>query len=103
MKRTITQITQANKDAGKYFFSPGAMQFFNSKVDPETWERPGGGEYFLTSEQVDEKSPRRWTIRRALTDGAIATVGDLGAYDTRSEAVAAIGRCRTTSPVTYNA
>ena len=101
MRRSIEQVKADSAKAGKYFFSPGAMAFFNSRIETDTWERRGGGEYFVTSEQYDDTSPRRYKVRRAFADGAIGTVGE--DYTTLDEAVAAIAALNAGTLTAYNA
>lgn len=60
---SIEQIKDANARAGKYFFSDGAMRFFNSRVSDVVHTGPGGV-YFVTSEKFDWKTPRRYTVRQ---------------------------------------
>lgn len=64
----IATIKRINADKGKFFFSPGAMRFFSSRVAqyaycPDDMSRA----YFVTSEQFtgsDRKTqPRRYTVR----------------------------------------
>lgn len=71
----ITQIKRANACAGHCYFSTSTMKFFNSKVHGPVY----GDGYFVTSEQVPY-NPRRYTVRHAMPDGGIETVGTFGAY-----------------------
>lgn len=82
---TVTQLKQYAKDQGSYFFSPGAMRFFNSRVLPFILHAEQGIA-FITSEQFDYKSPRFYTVRLMREDGNIDTVGDFQAYDTPGQA-----------------
>lgn len=62
---TIVEIKMLNKAAGKRYFNPSTMRFFDSKVERTVYEGPGGV-YFLTSEQYHGSggdAPRRWTVR----------------------------------------
>ena len=54
---TISQIRRANERSGSYFFSPGAMRFFRSRIGRRVFEGPGGV-YFVTSEQFVYNDPR---------------------------------------------
>ncbi len=80
----IADIKRANKALGHYFFEPDTMRFFNSRVGSKVY----GGRYFITSEQrepypyrdmsgnLQPATERRYTIREAMPDGSISTVGD---------------------------
>ena len=74
MFATIAEIKTLNKKNGYYFFSKDTMRFFNSKTHRGVY----GGRYFITSEQYVPSSgvaePRKYTIRKAHSDGAIGTV-----------------------------
>lgn len=89
MYETIEQIKAANEEAGRYFFSPGAMRFFDSRILDGVY----GGRYFVTSEKGDWPGAERgYTIREAHEDGDVTTVGELQEYATREEAINAAKR-----------
>lgn len=97
MKRTWTmpEIRRANADAGLYFFSPGAMRFFRSRVHDRVYQGPGGV-FFVTSEQGPD-DVRRYTVREFDPETARMTAlgGDVDGfqrYATRSGAHAAAYR-----------
>lgn len=58
--------------AGNYFFSPGALSFFNARVHGDLY----GGRFFVTSERCDwgDGHPRYYTVRfvRDNGDGSVA-------------------------------
>ena len=89
MKRTITAVRELNNSTGHFFFSRGAMRFFNSRIEGGTYNASGRC-LFVTSEQFSEDSPRRFTIRESLESGKIETVGEFQQYATKSNAVSAI-------------
>ena len=63
---TIADIKQANRDAGQHYFDRSTMRFFDSKVETQVYEGPGGV-YFVTSEQFhgsQGSNPRKWTVRQ---------------------------------------
>lgn len=68
---TIDLIREADRRAGRYFFSASTMRFFSSRVLPSVYEGPGGI-YFLTSEQFrgsdGVSAPRKYTIRKFTPD-----------------------------------
>lgn len=73
---SISEMKQANKDAGRFFFSPGAMAFFKSRVESCT-VRAGKFTLFLTSEKAGD-NPRRWTVRKF--DPKTADIDTVGAF-----------------------
>ena len=48
------------------------------------------GCYFITSEKCHDSDPRRYSVRRAMPDGTIETVGEFCGYLTREAARAAV-------------
>ncbi len=83
---SIEQIKQANRDAGHHFFDASTMRFFNSTVYPRIY----GGRYFITGERFDENHAEAFTIRVALDNGHVNTVGDFQCFDTHEEAEVAL-------------
>jgi hypothetical protein len=84
---TVAAIKAANRDAGQHYFEPDTMRFFSSRVLSGTY----GGRFFITSERsgFDHSSPRMFTVREAMPDGSIETVGDFNGYVTAAQARAA--------------
>lgn len=87
--QTVAQIKAAHTAAGKFFFSPGAMRFFRSRVLPGVY----GGRYFITSEQFvsseGRPSPRQYNVREVSEDGSdIGTAPGGGWLDSLAEAKA---------------
>lgn len=85
MFKSMAEVKAANAAAGHRFFSPGAMQFFRSRVE-------GGlirGEFFVTSEQ-QEGHRRMFTLRRVDADGIVSQVGRFQQFETRECAVSAV-------------
>jgi hypothetical protein len=63
---TMTQIKQANKDAGFFFFSRDTMNHFKSQVPRQMPIRAEFSDdivFFITSEKYGENSPRRYHVR----------------------------------------
>ena len=90
---TMEEVKAANKAMGRYWFSPGAMRFFQSRAGSELY----GGKYFVSSERkprtgFHDRYPRRYTIREAHLDGKITTVGEFQQYSTRNAAISGIKR-----------
>lgn len=87
VRGVIEKIKRKNKEGGFEFFSEGAIYFFSSRVHTKVY----GGIYFVTSEKTPS-SRRAYTVRRALEDGDIETVGEFMQYSTRQKAHAAAKR-----------
>ena len=89
MYASITEIKEANRASGQYWFEQSAMRFFRSKIESKVIR----GRYFITSEQFvasnGQADPRRYTVRRADDDGSITTIGPFNQY-TMAEARAAL-------------
>lgn len=86
---SMRRLREANADAGKFFFSRGAMRFFNTRIETKVI----GGWYFVTSEQYSDETPRLFTVRKANEDGSeIDTIGEFQAYETKADAKSAIAR-----------
>jgi hypothetical protein len=70
----LTEVKQANKAIGNHFFGKDTTRFFRSK-----YGELFNGCYFITSEQFVGSDgiadPRKYTLRIALSDGSIETVG----------------------------
>ena len=85
MFRNMDEVKAANAAAGCYFFSGGAKRFFSSHIGRTLY----GGRFFLTSEEFVDSDRvghgRLYTVREALPDGNIETVGEFYKH-TRSQA-----------------
>jgi hypothetical protein len=81
-------IKRKNAEAGKFFFSDGAMRFFRSRVGQYGYMSTGGKKvYFVTSERFDHKSPRLYSVRVAnMETGDIDEVSEFQEYRSRSGA-----------------
>ena len=87
---SINQIKCLNKAKGLFFFSPDTIRFFHSRVG-QTAYVIGGVAYFITSEQRECDTPRKYTIRKAnLETGNTGTVGEFQAYGTNAQAMSAL-------------
>ena len=84
---TMADVKRNNKQAGRYWFSPDTMGFFNSRVESELV----AGKFFVTSEQRDWDAPRLYSIRKYDPEThQIGTVGDFQAFKTCQDALDAI-------------
>jgi len=70
MFKTISEVRAANREIEHHWFSKGTMKFFNCKIESELYVKQ---QCFITSEQYDHKSPRKYTVRRANPKGTIST------------------------------
>lgn len=71
MYYSMDQIISKNKKIGHIWFSPDTMAFFHTRLSRKIY----GGEYFVTSEKFDSYKERLYTVRKAMPDGSIETVG----------------------------
>lgn len=83
---SIPAVKRANKALGHSWFSPGAMSFFQSKVETSVLAE----RYFVTSEHREGPGDRRYTVRIVDDEGAVDTVGDFQQHATLAEAKAAL-------------
>jgi hypothetical protein len=99
--RTLDDIKERNKRAGQHWFEPAALRFFSSRIQERIYPAAGGSAYFVSSERFfpsvasgDDPSwyRRLYSVRRALPDGSIATVGEFQGYKTGRAAHAAARR-----------
>jgi hypothetical protein len=95
---SMAAVKAANRAAGHHWFEPATLRFFGSRVGGTLY----GCRYFISSEFTGfDRCARGYTIRQVNDDGTIDTVGGstdgLCAYQTRSQAVAAVQRLLRTS------
>lgn len=92
---TIDNLKWANCKIGQHFFDRATLRFFRSRVGMTLHSGPGG-EFFVTSEQFDDgrgyRAPRLYTVRQAMPDGRVRTVGEFQQYASNSGATAAAKR-----------
>lgn len=89
-KWTMAEIRKANASAGGYWFSPGTMRFFGTRVHGQPVSGPGGV-YFVTSDDNYDRTGRFFSLRQFHPDTvtkAVSSHGDLGRFNTQAEAVA---------------
>jgi len=88
---SIKDIKRANAKAGRHFFEPATMRFFNSVVGRTVYQGVGGV-FFLTSEKGPH-GPRRYTVRQFNPQGGdVSTVGEFNVL-TKDEATALARLC----------
>lgn len=56
--RSFPELRKAVVDSGSHFFDKDAMEFFNSRIQPELF----GNLFFITSEAMDD-GPREYSVR----------------------------------------
>ena len=84
MRITLAEMKERNKQQGQYWFSKGAMKFFNSKIESEPTEKG----YFVTSEYMEDPNTKRYTIRFFdQKTNKVETIGDFRQYETLTEAM----------------
>lgn len=89
MFNNITEVKAANKAKGQHFFSKDTLAFFGSKVYPELYT-VAGRQFFITSEDNFNRTKKGYTIREAMPDGDIETLGEFLEYATKEQATFAI-------------
>jgi hypothetical protein len=84
---TIAEMKRRDAETGQYWFSKGAMLFFNTKIESEPNEKG----YFVTSEYMEDPDQKRYTIRFFdQKTNRVETIGDFRHYETLSEAIGAL-------------
>lgn len=94
MFKNVTEIRKALNDSGSYWFTPGTMRGFGSKVHPGVYGPEG--RVFVSSEQdpLGEiwDGERRYTVREVheCTPGRdIVSVSEFGEHTTLDDAISA--------------
>lgn len=88
---SITVIKNNHESRGGFFFQNSG--FHNSRIGSNVY----GGCVFVTSEKMrpshwTPNPQREYTVRLALANGGIETIGEYGGYSTRAQAHAAAKR-----------
>jgi hypothetical protein len=89
MFNTIAEVKKANKAKGQHFFSKDTLAFFGSNVYNGLYT-VAGRQFFITSEDNYNRTERGYTIREAMPDGDIETIGEFLQYATKEQAIFAI-------------
>lgn len=74
--RSIEDVKRANKQVGGHWFDRDTLRFFNTVIE----SRLIGGRYFVTSERMDLDRVKRYSVRQAMPDGSIDTIGEFQQY-----------------------
>ena len=85
----LDDVRTANDRAGGNWFSRGALRFFASRLVFTDLVRAG---LFVSSERFNDRTPRLYTVRVALAEGSIETVGQFQGHQTRRAALREVER-----------
>lgn len=77
------QLERFHTDRGYYFFSSDNKRFFNSRIQTTP---PYKGRVFVTSERMNDRYPRRYSVRYIDNEGHIMTVNGFQAFESRYDA-----------------
>lgn len=79
----MPEIQRANREAGLYFFEPGTLRFFGSRILAPSYSGKGGT-FFVTSEKRPRSTDaRRYSVRQFLPEsGNVETVGTFQQFKT---------------------
>jgi hypothetical protein len=82
--KTIADVRAANRANGGNWFSRGTMRFFGARIESKLYK----GGYFITSESyLNKNSQRKYSVRKALSDGSIVTVGEFNSFTWKIDAI----------------
>jgi hypothetical protein len=86
---TIGTIRTRATDAGSHWFDRDTMRLWGTRLLSTVYEGAERRAYFVSSEPQGfiGGGPRLYTVRVSHPDGRIDTVGDLGAFDDRRNAL----------------
>lgn len=82
---SMSDVREAQLCAGFHWFGRDALSFFKSQLATDTYS----GGFFVSSEKRDDE-PRMYTVRRAMPNGAVETIGDFQAHSTKRAAIVAL-------------
>ena len=77
------QLENYHSNRGFHFFTANNKRFFNSRIQSLP---PYGGRVFVTSERMNDRYPRRYSVRYIDFDGHIITVEGFQAFESRYDA-----------------
>jgi hypothetical protein len=96
---TIARIIAANKQLGSgLFFDPAVMRMFNSVIESEVIQGPGGV-YFVTSERMDVTDPKQYKVRRFDPETSRVRTEPLMTENPFSELATALDKARAQAQV----
>lgn len=83
LKLTINEMKRMNEEVGQHWFSKGAMNIFNTRIEAG----PNKENIFITSDAMDPDAERRYTLRLFVSETSkVETVGNFCEFDTLDEA-----------------
>ena len=85
---TLPRIKEANRQAGKHWFSPDTLRFFKSRIGETIYQGPGGV-YFVSSEVYGPSAPRLYSVREFTpsTKAVNSVHGERFTQTTRARAI----------------
>ena len=83
MARSLKEVIKKNRAIGNHFFSKDTMEGFNSKIHNKFLIND---RYFITSEDDFYRTKELFSIREALQDGNIETIGLFQGFNTYQKA-----------------
>ena len=88
--KNISEIKVCNRRYSKktgreWWFDPGAMRFFNTKIQRGVYQGKGGT-FFVTAERMDSNYPYRYSVREVKSNCAIDTRGPFNKIQTLQDA-----------------
>ena len=89
MFTSLREVAEANRAAGWHWFDKSAMRFFGTRLETEIITR-GERQFFISSEQREPDTDRRYTIREVLPTGKVETVGEFMQYAGKGLAMAEV-------------
>lgn len=83
MKLTISEMRARHEEAGGFWFSEGAMSFFNTRIESQ----PNKNNIFITSEFMEDPKTKKYALRQFnLETNGVDTLGEMMEYDTLIDA-----------------
>ena len=79
---TISDVREANRLAGQYFFNRQTMQEFDSKIESALY----AGTLFITSEKTWDGKSRHYSVRYIVPTGKVFTLDGAHELDTIEQA-----------------
>lgn len=88
---SISSLKAEARRHGSHFFDKDTMYFFHSVIGKKAFAGSDGW-YFITSEQREYYTERKYSVRRYSPQGKIDTIGQFHSYDTSEQATDAAKR-----------
>lgn len=83
LKLTINEMKRMNEEVGQHWFSEGAMNIFNTRIEAG----PNKENIFITSDAMDPDAERRYTLRLfGAKTSKVDTIGEFQEFATLEEA-----------------